>query len=78
MVDRSSCCRPLHWPFIFRLSWGQEASLTTLTSLRVEVQLADAAATIGFAETSKTEAIEQRLRQDDLVTRGDPQRRVAA
>ena len=64
---------------------GQRAALIDLTSLRVEVQLVGAAATIGFTESSISEAVEQRLRRhglevrsrDDRSARGDPRLRVA-
>ena len=64
---------------------GQQAALIDLTSLRVEVQLVGAAATIGFSESSISEAVEQRLRRDglevrsrdDRSARGDPRLRIA-
>ena len=39
---------------------AQQAALVDLASLRVEVQLVGAAATIGFTESSLSEAVEQR------------------
>ena len=64
---------------------AQQAALAELTSLRVEVQLVGAASTIGFSESSTSEAVEQRLRRgslevrsgDDQSARGDPRLRVA-
>ena len=64
---------------------AQQAALAELTSLRVEVQLVGAASTIGFSESSISEAVEQRLRRgnlevrsgDDQSARGDPRLRVA-
>ena len=64
---------------------AQQASLIDLTSVRVEVQLVGAAATIGFTELSISAAVEERLRRgglevrtpDDRDARGDPRLRVA-
>ena len=64
---------------------AQQTALTELRSLRIEVQLVGAASTIGFTESSISDAVEQRLRRgglavrsgDDQSARGDPRLRVA-